>query len=286
MIRRRRAAAALSLVALASCATAPPPAPTPAPAAAAPPAAYQEDVIYGRVEGSALLADVAWPGGEGPYPAILSIHGGRWVGGHRRDASSIKVKEWAGHGFFAMSIDYRLARSSPAPACYQDLLCAIRWVRAHAAAYRVDPDRIFLIGQSAGGHLASLVATLGEGPYKRAGGWNEQSADVRAVISVCAPYELNTLSWGKLWAPIGENEEAARQQASPIRHVKSSSKPILILHSDDDKSVPVRQAIDMAAALKEAGAPHKFLHYTDKGHMGIVDYVVRESLAFIREVAP
>jgi len=293
MVQYLRALAAAALLATVSCATKPAPAsptpaptPTPPPSAAGAPAPYQEDVIYGRVEGSALLADVAWPGGEGPYPAIVSIHGGRWVGGHKRDASSIKVKEWAGLGFFAMSIDYRLARATPAPACYQDLLCAIRWVRAHAATYRIDPKRIFLIGQSAGGHMASLVATLGEGPYKRAGGWNEQTTDVRAVISVCAPYELNTLSWGKLWVPMGENEEAARQQASPIRFVAASTKPILIIHSDDDKSVPIQQAVDMAEALKKAGAPHKFLHYKDRGHMGIADYVVKESVAFIKEVAP
>src|SRR5262245_56039268 len=79
---------------------------------------YREDVIYGRVEGAALLADVAYPDGPGPFPAIISIHGGRWVAGNRRDTSSIKVRDWAAQGFFAMSIDYRLAKSSPAPACY------------------------------------------------------------------------------------------------------------------------------------------------------------------------
>jgi acetyl esterase/lipase len=247
---------------------------------------FQEDVIYGRVEGSALLADVAQPAGEGPFPAIISLHGGRWVGGHRRDTSSIKPREWAQLGFFAMTIDYRLARATPAPACYQDMLCAIRYVRAHAAQYKVDPNRIFLIGQSAGGQMASLLATLGEGPWKKAGGWNEESHDVRGVISVCAPYELATLDWGKLWTPIGGDADAARKEASPLLHVQATSKPLLILHSDDDKSVPIRQAVDMAEALKKAGARHKFLHYTDKGHMQIVDYVVRESVAFIKEVAP
>lgn len=271
---------------LVSCSSAP------SPAAMAPqdkPAGevkFQEDVIYGRVEGSALLADIAQPAGDGPFPAIISIHGGRWVAGHRRDTSSIKPKDWAQLGFFSMTIDYRLARATPAPACYLDMLCAIRYVRAHAAQYKVDPNRIFLIGQSAGGHMASLLATLGEGPWKKAGGWNEQSSDVRAVISVCAPYELNTLDWGKLWVPIGVDAEAARKEASPILHVKATSKPLLIIHSDDDKSVPIRQAVDMAEALKKAGAVHKFLHYADKGHMQIVDWVVKETVAFIKEVAP
>ncbi len=247
---------------------------------------FQEDVIYGRVEGAALLADIARPAGEGPFPAIVSVHGGRWVAGHRKDTSSIKPKDWAALGYFAMTIDYRLARSTPAPACYQDMLCAIRYVRAHAAQYKVDPDRIFLIGQSAGGHMASLLATLGEGPWKKTGGWDAQSADVRAVISVCAPYELNTLDWGKLWTPLGADATAARQEASPIAHVKATSKPLLIIHSDDDRSVPIKQAVDMAEALKKAGARHKFLHYKDRGHMQIVDWVVQESVAFIKEMAP
>jgi acetyl esterase/lipase len=246
----------------------------------------QEDVIYGRVDRSALLADIALPAGDGPFPAIISIHGGRWVGGHRKDTSSIKPREWAVLGFFAMTIDYRLAKATPALACYVDLLCAIRYVRAHAAQYKVDPDRIFLIGQSAGGRLASLLATLGEGPWKKAGGWTEQSHDVRGVISVCAPYDLTTLDWGKLWTPIGADADAARKEASPMFFVKATSKPMLILHSDDDKSVPIQQAVDMAGVLQKAGARHKFLHYTDKGHMQIVDYVIRESAAFIREVAP
>ncbi len=268
------------LVVLVSCSSASSPAP------AGDGIKFTEDVIYGRVEGSALLADVAQPPGDGPFPAIISIHGGRWVGGHKKDTSSIKPREWAALGFFAMTIDYRLAKATPAPACYQDMLCAVRYVRAHAAQYHVDPNRIFLIGQSAGGQMVSLLATLGEGPYKKTGGWNEQSAEVRAVISVCGPYELNTLDWGKLWTPIGADETAARREASPIVHVKAGIKPILILHSDDDKSVPIKQAVDMAEALQKAGARHKFLHYTDKGHMQIVDYVIRESVAFIKDVAP
>src|SRR5262245_19023642 len=106
----------LPLVALLASCTSASPAPQ-APQAAGPKddgIKFQEDVIYGRVEGSALLADVAQPAGEGPFPAIISIHGGRWVGGHRRDTSSIKPREWAPPGFFARATDYRLARAPPA----------------------------------------------------------------------------------------------------------------------------------------------------------------------------
>jgi len=244
----------------------------------------KQDVIYGRVEGSALLADIAYPTGGSRLPAIISVHGGRWRAGNRTDASSIKVAQWAGFGFFAMSIDYRLVGGSPAPASYLDTLCAIRWVHAHAQEYGIDPARVYLIGQSAGGQLVSLVATLGDGPFKRSGGWDDARSDVRAVISVAGPYELNTLSWGNLWTPVGEDVEAARKVASPMTHISAKMPPILIIHSDDDRSVPIQQAVDFAEAVKKAGVQTRFTHYTDKGHMGITDDVIRDARAFIAEV--
>ena len=243
----------------------------------------KQDVVYGRVEGSALLADIAYPAGD-KLPAIISVHGGRWRAGNRTDASSIKVAQWANFGFFAMSIDYRLVGGSPAPASYLDTLCAIRWVHAHAQEYKIDPERIYLIGQSAGGQLVSLVATLGDGPFKRSGGWDTARSDVRAVISVAGPYELNTLSWGNLWTPVGEDVEAARKLASPMTHVSAKTRPTLVIHSDDDRSVPIQQAVDFAEALKKAGVQTRFTHYTDKGHMGITDDVIRDAREFIAEV--
>jgi predicted amidohydrolase YtcJ/acetyl esterase/lipase len=244
----------------------------------------KQDVIYGRVEGSALLADIAYPTAGDRLPAIISVHGGRWRAGNRTDASSIKVAQWAGFGFFAMSIDYRLVGGSPAPASYLDTLCAIRWVHAHAQEYKIDPERVYLVGQSAGGQLVSLAATLGDGPFKRSGGWETARGDVRAVISVAGPYELNSLSWGNLWTPVGEDVGAARKLASPLTHVSSQTRPILVIHSDDDRSVPIQQAIDFAEALKKAGVQTRFTHYTDKGHMGITDDVIRDARAFIAEV--
>jgi acetyl esterase len=244
-----------------------------------------EDVVYGRVQGAGLLADVAYPEGKGPFPVILSVHGGRWYRESKTTHSAIKVRQWAGFGFFAMSIDYRLIGGNPAPACYQDVLCAIRWLHAHTDKYPIDTKRIFLIGQSAGGHLVSLAATLGDGPFKRTGGWEDRPQDFRAVIGVSAPYELTKLDWGNGWTPLGEDPIAARQLASPISHVTNKMKPILIIASDDDRSVPVQQALDMVQALEKAKARHRFVHYKDKGHVSITDDVIKEARAFIDEVS-
>lgn len=245
-----------------------------------------EDVVYGRVHGAGLLADIAWPESKQPLPAIISVHGGRWVGGNKKDASTIKVGQWAGFGFFAMSIDYRLKGTTPAPACYQDLQCAIRFVHANAEKYNVDPKRVFLIGQSAGGHMVSLAATLGDGPYPRTGGWEKASNDIVAAISVAAAYDLPSLDWGALWTPPDMSADEARALASPNRHVKKDSKPLLIMHSDNDKSVPIDNALLMVEALKKAGARHTFHRYPEMGHMGINDEVIAKSLAFLKEQSP
>lgn len=246
---------------------------------------YQEDVVYGRVHGAALLADIAYPNPphEKPLTAIISVHGGRWRGGNKKDKSTIDVKQWAGFGLFSMSIDYRLVGCTPAPACYQDMQCAIRFVHAHAKQYNIDVERIFLIGQSAGGHMVSLAATLGDGKFPRTGGWPNESNSFRAAISVAANYELTTLSWGGIWTPQSGDPTEARKYASPVNHVRKDIRPLLIIHADNDRSVPIKNALMMIDALKKHDAPYRFHRYPEAGHMGITDEVVTRSLEFIEQ---
>lgn len=248
----------------------------------------ERDVIYGRPDGAAVLADIAYPEVRKSLPAILYVHGGRWTSGERIGRLQLYVEDWAKAGYFAMTIDYRLAGTSPAPAGYQDLLTAIRWIHAHADKYSIDPNRIYIAGNSSGGHVVSLAGTLGDGPYSKVGGWQDASSHVRAVISIAAPYELNTLSWGNLWSPLDAATpaelEKARKTASPIHQIGPNTRPMLIIHSDDDESVPVQQAHDMVSALKKAGVTHKFVHYKDRGHMRLTDEVVKEMLDFIADV--
>jgi acetyl esterase/lipase len=250
------------------------------------PVVVKKDVVYGNVHGAGLLADVAYPEGKTARPVILSVHGGRWVGSHRSDPGegAIDVKQWAGFGFFAMSIDYRLVGCSPPPACYQDVQCAIRWVHAHQDRYPIDAERIFLFGMSAGGHLVSLAATLGDGPYPRTGGHLKNSNAIRGVVSLSGPYDLEKLSWGNLWKPAIGDQLETRRLASPIRHVSAKTKPILILHSDNDGSVPVQQALEMAEALEKAKAVHRLSIHKKKGHMRITEDVIKETRAFIEEI--
>ena len=106
----------------------------------------------------------------------------------------------------------------------------------------------------------------------------------RGVICVSAPYDLNKLDWGNGWTPPGEEPVAARQFASPIQHVSAQMRPILLIHSDDDRSVPIQQALDMVKALEKAKVRHRFVHYKDKGHISITDDVIREARAFVEEI--
>jgi acetyl esterase/lipase len=244
----------------------------------------ERDVVYGRHQGSGLLADIAYPVGGADLPVIMYVHGGRWRAGERQNDQGLQVADWAGRGYFAMTVSYRLVEATPAPAAYQDLQTAIRWVHAHAEQYGIDTDRIYLIGNSAGGHMVTLAATLGEGPYARIGGWEEARSDIRAVISAAGAYDLNTLSWGNLWTPVQGDAIEARRLASPLHHVRAGNKPMLLVHSDDDRSVPIQQAVDMAAALERAGVRHRFVHLTNAGHMSVTDEVIEHTLAFIAEV--
>ena len=153
-----------------------------------------EDLVYGRVGGSALLCDLAHPAilpSSPATPAIVGIHGGCWRGGHKRDTSTIVVTQWAQQfGFCALSVEYRLAGVAAPPACYQDVQCALRYVHANADALNIDRNRVFVIGQSAGGHLAALCATLGDRGYAKTGGWEEWPSTVAAAIPVAGPFEL------------------------------------------------------------------------------------------------
>ncbi len=250
----------------------------------APGVVVKTDVVYGRVQGSALLIDLAYPERGDQLPAIIYVHGGRWRSGTRANQNFANLSKWAQQGFFTASIDYRLVGGSPAPAAYEDTQTAIRWLHTHAGEFRINPDRIYLIGESSGGHLVSLAASLGDGSYARVGGWEKARNDVRAVISVAGAYDLPTLSWGNLWTPVTGEVDAARRQASPINHVTPSMKPILVIHSDDDKSVPIDQAVRMVKVLESAKVHHRFVHYQDRGHMGLTEEVLKETRAFIAEV--
>jgi acetyl esterase len=252
-----------------------------------------ENLVYGSVLGAGLVADIAFEqDSTSLLPAVISIHGGRWIRGTRFDDGKegkadngvIDLQQWAAAGFFAMRIDYRLVTCSPAPACFQDTMCSLRWVHKHAGDYGIDEDRIFLIGQSAGGHLATLAATAGPGLYGESGGWEGNRCDFAAALSIAGAYDLVTLDWGSGWCPSGVPWDAARKQGSPVQHAARSSRPMLIVHAIDDPSVPISQADDFARKLGDVGTQHIYRRYETGGHLKISDTVYEDCRTFINSI--
>ena len=233
----------------------------------------KENVIYGSVLGAGLVADIAYPEDRDNLTALISVHGGRWIRGTRHDDGRegradngvVQILEWADAGYFVMRIDYRLVTCTPAPACFQDVMCSLRWLHAHTKDFGVDPSRIFLMGQSAGGHMAALAATLGPGAFPPCGGWEAHSSDFAAAISVAGAYDLCSLDWGSGWCPPGQPWDEARRFASPQSHVSTKTKPILLFHAADDHSVPIAQADTFSQKLAQAGAQHRYHRYDTGG---------------------
>ena len=205
---------------------------------------------------------------EVPRPAVLAIHGGSWNGGStnafRYDPRNV-VTRLAQRGLVVFALEYRLARpGEPSwPGVVDDLREAVRWLRRHSAEFGVDPGRIAVMGQSSGGHLAALLATLPEeaGP----GG---ASSRVQAVVCFYSPFDLPALmSFRRLAheparalvgdARPGTMDHAA--EASPIEHVTADDPPVLMIHGSDDAWVPWDQSARMADALDRAGVPHRLI---------------------------
>jgi len=198
-------------------------------------------------------------------PAIVYIHGGGWTGGSR-DGGIGHAVQWARRGYLGVSIEYRLSGEAKFPAQIEDCKCAIRFLRAKAKEYRIDPERIGVCGHSAGGHLSALVGTSADLPeLDGTGGWKEFSSGVQAVCDISGPGDF--VGWGDAAHPavrgllgdyVSKKPELAAL-ASPVTHVKKTTPPFLIIHGDQDPIVPVEQGRAMHAALKKVGADSTLL---------------------------
>lgn len=231
-------------------------------------AQVRKDIEYGRADGEPLLLDAHVPSGKGPFPVAILVHGGGWSsgdkGGSNHPGDGADVSPWfslfSGANYTWFSINYRLAPKHRWPADIDDLDTAIHWVIAHAAEYNGDPHRIVLVGHSAGGHLVMFAATQP--------GMAEQ---VRAVVGFAPVTDLvadserrGGLSASLQWLfgvpkEITDDSRAMLRDASPIAHVHPGMPPILIVHGDADRTVPIQQSIDFIAAVKKARVPAKLV---------------------------
>jgi acetyl esterase/lipase len=217
----------------------------------------------------ACLLDLAMPkkSADKPRPAIVVIHGGGWLEG---DKSSFDVTQTPGNiiafaklGFVAVTINYRLSGEAPFPAALDDCRCAVRWLRANAAKYHVDPAHLGAWGNSAGGHLALLVGMMPpESPDKQEP-YADQSGQVQAVVSDSGPIDLLTQYEHKQLIGVikkfmGGPPEGARkaeyQRASPVHYVSEKIPPLLLIYGAIDTQVDVLLTDQFVAAIGRAGA--------------------------------
>ncbi|SHG86131.1 Acetyl esterase/lipase [Hydrocarboniphaga daqingensis] len=214
---------------------------------------------------AALLADVYVPEGEGPFPAVLVIHGGGWESGDRAQVKGL-AERIARRGYVAVNTTYRLAPGAIFPAQLQDVQQAVLWMRAQAATYRIDPTRIGAFGYSAGAHLAALLGGIGE-----AGPLGQPGAAIKAVVAGGTPTDLSKWPAGKLVPQfIGGNRSqkpAEYRAASPVSYVNAGDPPVFLYHGGADALVPIDHAEDYQKLLAAADVPNELFVLRGRGHI-------------------
>jgi acetyl esterase/lipase len=222
-----------------------------------------ENVEYARPGAATLRLDVYRPAGEGPFPAVLIVHGGGWESGDRLMERPL-AKRLATLGYVAVPVDYRLGLEGRFPAALDDLKTAVRWLRTHADDHRIERRRIAAVGGSAGGHLAALLGAS-NGIAELDGGTGDRtvSSAVQAVVDIDGLADFTASDFVAMQAAepgaptrfLGGPWQARREiwrQASPLTHVSSRSAPTLFLNSTASRPVlPGRQA--MRDKLRAAG---------------------------------
>src|SRR5580658_9998952 len=230
-----------------------------------------ENVVYGNANGVVLRLDVYQPASNGGLrPAVVLIHGGGW---DSLDKSTMRGlgQFLARSGLIAFSVDYRLLKGKENrwPAQLDDVQRAVRWVRANAATYGVNPERIGAFGHSAGAQLAALLG-MEETRDNSDAALAKYSSKVEAVVDVSGPTDFtahhdtddNTF-FSSFFG--GDYAHAAKtwEDASPVFHVAKKVAPFLIVHGTKDSDVPMAQAQELADKLKQAGASVKFVTVED-----------------------
>ncbi|TVY07773.1 alpha/beta hydrolase [Paenibacillus cremeus] len=226
-----------------------------------------EDVEIGTAGKRPLYTSIAVPevAPDSPMPVVVYIHGGGWNHGGRKDALSAISSYVTKRGYIGVTLDYRLTTEAPFPAQVQDVKLAIRYLRAHAEQYHLNPSRIGVWGSSAGGHLASLLGTTGDLvsgqiDLEGTGGWAEYSDKVQAVADWYGPADFTT-DFANKYSSVtallgGKNARSVSElakQAMPGTYASASNPPFWIRHGEADSTIPYADSVAFAEQLKAAG---------------------------------
>ena len=243
--------------------------------------AKTSEITYATVDGETLALDLYMPVSVENPPLVVYIHGGAWRFGSRDSVSPIDLVD---HGFAIASISFRLTPIAPLPAQIHDIKGAIRFLRAHAANYGYDANRIGATGVSSGAHLAALVGLTNGSPAHEGeiGGNLEASSAVQAVVSYFGASNLTSILSQStprglnvrepaldllLGGSVEEQVDLARF-GSPVFQIDANDPPLLLLHGDQDPQMPINQTHELHGVAKEHGLRVHFEVVHGAGHGG------------------
>ncbi|MCA8999827.1 MAG: alpha/beta hydrolase [Planctomycetaceae bacterium] len=238
---------------------------------------FRPNLTYARYPKTAVKLDLFLPKDSGKElrPGLILIHGGAWRAGSKADYRYYGG-QFAERGYVTVSINYRLVPEHPFPACLQDCKTAVRWMKAQAKDFRIDPEKIAVFGGSAGGHLALMVGYTDTPEFEGTGGHPEQNSRVAAVVDLYGPTDMTVPEIQRfdfvaemfnqfLGATIAERPELYRL-ASPITHVSDQCPPTLVIHGTADSMVPITQSDALVEKLKDQGIPYVYDRIPDWPH--------------------
>jgi acetyl esterase/lipase len=239
---------------------------------------FDSNIVFGKGGTTDLRLDMARPleaNGEVTFPAIICLHGGGWVGGDRKQMKGT-IEAMARRGYVAISPDYRLAPQDRFPAQIEDCKAAVRWLRANAKKYQINPQRIGVFGFSAGAHLACLLGVTGKDDGLEGKGGNpDQSSAVQAVVSFFGPTDFTQPIWSEkvierhlkpFLGGTAEEKADVYRRASPITYAGKNAPPFLFVHGTADDIVPMQQSEEMVKKLRQAGVSVRLIAVEGEGH--------------------
>ncbi|MFN0060356.1 MAG: alpha/beta hydrolase fold domain-containing protein [Planctomycetota bacterium] len=241
-------------------------------------------IVYSEANGEALALDLAYPvAAREPLPLVICVHGGGWHGGSRAGLHPV-LWDLAQRGYVAATVSYRLVPKHRFPAPVEDLKCAVRFLRAAAGKYPIDPERVGAIGYSAGAHLVAMLGVTAPGDkLEGACGDLAISSRLQAVVAMFGVFDL-ALGWQQsanmprlereyvqavvrnfLGATPDADPDLCRR-ASPFNYVTVDDAPMLLLHGTKDPLVSIEQSKRFSEALRKADVAVDFVSIDGAGH--------------------
>jgi acetyl esterase/lipase len=257
--------------------------------------AFEREIVYGTGAGEELKLNLARPqNANGALPCIVVIHGGAWRAGNKAQHDR-QTWEFAQRGYVSATVGYRFCPKYRFPAQVEDVKCAVRFLRANADKFGIDPNRFGAVGFSAGAHLSMMLGVMGKDDgLEGDGGCSDQPSQVQAVVSYFGPTDLLADDIPDVSKPLlsefvgGSQSEKQDEckRASPITYVSSGDSPMLLFQGTKDPLVPHTQAFKMIDALTAKGVPGRAEIILGAGHgWGGKDLerTVAETFAFFDE---